>query len=104
LANGYVLLDQAGDGLVAIPSDHQNALLNVGYAYQWWIFAAMVPVGFWVLARREARGAADLERGLRDLLGGGGPADRPRDLADQPRDPADRPEDRADGPGSRRGQ
>ncbi|MET9330121.1 SURF1 family protein [Streptomyces cellulosae] len=33
----------------------ENAALNYAYAVQWWLFAAAVPVGWVVLARREAR-------------------------------------------------
>lgn len=33
----------------------ENAALNYAYAIQWWLFAAAVPVGWVVLARREAR-------------------------------------------------
>ncbi|QOV39254.1 SURF1 family protein [Streptomyces ferrugineus] len=33
----------------------ENAPLNYAYALQWWLFAAGVPVGWFVLARREAR-------------------------------------------------
>ncbi|MFI7411396.1 SURF1 family protein [Streptomyces sp. NPDC049627] len=34
---------------------NENAPLNYAYAIQWWLFAAGVPVGWFVLARREAR-------------------------------------------------
>ncbi|MFJ7072307.1 SURF1 family protein [Streptomyces sp. NPDC098781] len=33
----------------------ENAPLNYAYALQWWLFAAGVPIGWLVLARREAR-------------------------------------------------
>ncbi|MDN0195103.1 SURF1 family protein [Streptomyces sp. S.PNR 29] len=33
----------------------EDAALNYAYAVQWWLFAAAVPVGWFVLARREAR-------------------------------------------------
>ncbi|MFB8248974.1 SURF1 family protein [Streptomyces sp. NPDC001046] len=33
----------------------EDAALNYAYAVQWWLFAAAVPVGLVVLARREAR-------------------------------------------------
>lgn len=36
------------------PGD-ENAALNYAYALQWWLFAAAVPVGWVILARREAR-------------------------------------------------
>ncbi|TXS45598.1 SURF1 family protein [Streptomyces sp. uw30] len=34
---------------------NENAPLNYAYALQWWLFAAGVPIGWVVLARREAR-------------------------------------------------
>jgi cytochrome oxidase assembly protein ShyY1 len=36
----------------------EDAALNYAYAVQWWLFAAAVPVGWVVLARREARDRA----------------------------------------------
>ncbi|MGA5414894.1 SURF1 family cytochrome oxidase biogenesis protein [Streptomyces pseudogriseolus] len=36
----------------------ENAALNYAYAIQWWLFAAAVPVGWVVLARREVRDRA----------------------------------------------
>nr|WP_202502128.1 SURF1 family protein [Streptomyces sp. SID5785] len=33
----------------------EDAALNLAYAYQWWLFAAAVPVGWVVLLRRELR-------------------------------------------------
>jgi len=33
----------------------ENAPLNFAYALQWWLFAAAVPVGWFMLVRREAR-------------------------------------------------
>jgi cytochrome oxidase assembly protein ShyY1 len=33
----------------------EDAALNYAYAIQWWLFSAAVPVGWVVLARREAR-------------------------------------------------
>lgn len=30
----------------------------MAYAIQWWLFTAMIPVGVWVLARREAKDRA----------------------------------------------
>ncbi|MXM63177.1 SURF1 family protein [Streptomyces sp. HUCO-GS316] len=37
----------------------ENAALNYAYALQWWLFAAGVPVGWVILARREARDRAE---------------------------------------------
>ncbi|MEU9050680.1 SURF1 family protein [Streptomyces sp. NPDC048384] len=56
---GYVVQtapDPAGDTpeLIGKPGN-ENAPLNYAYALQWWLFAAGVPVGWLVLARREAR-------------------------------------------------
>ncbi len=36
----------------------EDAALNYAYAVQWWLFSAAVPVGWVVLARREARDRA----------------------------------------------
>ncbi|MER6628688.1 SURF1 family protein [Streptomyces sp. NPDC000987] len=36
----------------------EDAPLNYAYMIQWWLFAAAVPVGWWALARREARDRA----------------------------------------------
>ncbi|WP_369270174.1 SURF1 family protein [Streptomyces sp. R11] len=56
---GYVVQtapEPAGDApeLIGKPGN-ENAPLNYAYALQWWLFAAGVPVGWLVLARREAR-------------------------------------------------
>lgn len=37
----------------------ENAALNYAYAIQWWLFAAGVPVGWFVLVRRERRERAE---------------------------------------------
>ncbi|WP_461085535.1 SURF1 family cytochrome oxidase biogenesis protein [Streptomyces deserti] len=37
----------------------EDAALNYAYAVQWWLFAAAVPVGWVILARREARERAE---------------------------------------------
>ncbi|MET9832559.1 SURF1 family protein [Streptomyces sp. NPDC006385] len=37
---------------------NENAPLNYAYAIQWWLFAAGVPIGWFILARREARDRA----------------------------------------------
>ncbi|WP_338899019.1 SURF1 family protein [Streptomyces sp. TG1A-60] len=36
------------------PGD-ENAALNYAYALQWWLFAAGIPIGYVILARRERR-------------------------------------------------
>jgi cytochrome oxidase assembly protein ShyY1 len=53
LLGGYVTTDQ--DGLVAVPIDRENALMNAGYVVQWWAFALLCLIGFGYLARRETR-------------------------------------------------
>ncbi|MEV5433005.1 SURF1 family protein [Streptomyces sp. NPDC052701] len=40
----------------------EDAALNYAYAVQWWLFSAAVPVGWVVLARREARERAEAAR------------------------------------------
>ncbi|AKH81694.1 membrane protein [Streptomyces sp. CNQ-509] len=35
--------------------DHSSIGVHIAYAIQWWIFAAAVPFGWWVLVRRERR-------------------------------------------------
>ncbi|GAA4089243.1 SURF1 family protein [Streptomyces shaanxiensis] len=59
---GYAVLtapEPKGDTpeLIGKPGD-ENAPLNYAYAVQWWLFAAGVPVGWWILLRREARDRA----------------------------------------------
>ncbi|ELS52227.1 SURF1 family cytochrome oxidase biogenesis protein [Streptomyces viridochromogenes] len=44
--------------LIGRPGD-ENAPLNYAYAIQWWLFAAGVPLGWVILARREARERAE---------------------------------------------
>ncbi|MEV4411927.1 SURF1 family protein [Catellatospora sp. NPDC049609] len=54
----YVLADEdtpGAQGLTAIPVDHENDWLNLGYAVQWWIFAVGALVGVAYLARRDLR-------------------------------------------------
>ena len=61
----YVLADAdtpGAQGLTAIEVGHENDWLNLGYAVQWWIFAAGALVGVAYLARkdlREQRAAAE---------------------------------------------
>jgi cytochrome oxidase assembly protein ShyY1 len=61
LVGGYVELattapKPAGEQpeLIPEPGDISSAL-NMGYAIQWWLFTAMVPVGWVILVRRERR-------------------------------------------------
>jgi cytochrome oxidase assembly protein ShyY1 len=39
--------------------DHSDIGPHLAYSFQWWLFAAMVPVGAWILIRREARDRAN---------------------------------------------
>jgi hypothetical protein len=49
----YVLADDESTDLTPIPSKRENNWLNLGYAFQWWIFSAGVWFGLYWLARRE---------------------------------------------------
>jgi cytochrome oxidase assembly protein ShyY1 len=49
----YVLADDESTDLTPIPSQRENNWLNLGYAFQWWIFSAGVWFGLYWLARRE---------------------------------------------------
>jgi hypothetical protein len=40
---------------MAIPVSHENDWLNLGYAFQWWIFAGGALFAFGWLARKEGR-------------------------------------------------
>jgi cytochrome oxidase assembly protein ShyY1 len=40
---------------------NEDAALNYAYAIQWWLFSAAVPVGWWILVRREKRDRATAE-------------------------------------------
>lgn len=51
---GYVAEAEPAEGLAAVPPAEQPAWQNFAYAYQWWLFAAMAPIGLAMLARREA--------------------------------------------------
>ncbi|GGW86456.1 SURF1-like protein [Streptomyces lomondensis] len=44
----------------------EDAALNYAYAVQWWLFSAAVPVGWVILARREARERAQAAAGQKD--------------------------------------
>jgi cytochrome oxidase assembly protein ShyY1 len=63
---GYVELTAPkpkGDSPELIPDpDHSDIGPHMAYAVQWWLFSAGVPVGWVVLARREARDRAGTER------------------------------------------
>lgn len=61
LLGGYVELTgtspkQTGTQPERVPEpDHDSVGVHMAYAIQWWLFTAMVPVGWVVLARRERR-------------------------------------------------
>ncbi|MFF7991883.1 SURF1 family protein [Kitasatospora xanthocidica] len=38
--------------------NHSDIGPHMAYAVQWWLFTAMIPVGVWILARREAKDRA----------------------------------------------
>lgn len=50
---GYITQDDPAKGFTAIPVPTQAAWQNFAYAYQWWLFAAMIPVGLFMIARKE---------------------------------------------------
>ncbi|MDG9703620.1 SURF1 family protein [Streptomyces sp. DH37] len=58
---GYVALEKtspepSGDQPELLPEpDHSGIGPHLAYAFQWWLFAAAVPVGWAVLVRRERR-------------------------------------------------
>ncbi|MFI6445315.1 SURF1 family protein [Kitasatospora sp. NPDC050543] len=39
--------------------NHSDIGPHMAYAVQWWLFTAMIPVGCWILIRREARDRAE---------------------------------------------
>lgn len=63
LYGAYLMLQTqdppGGSGFVAVPPPRENALQNGGYVIQWWLFAAIVVIGYGYLAYREAHGGFD---------------------------------------------
>ncbi|HZF87128.1 SURF1 family protein [Streptomyces sp.] len=63
---GYVELTeprpQGGTPQLIAAPDHDDIGPHMAYAVQWWLFAGAVPVGWVVLARREARDRAEAEK------------------------------------------
>lgn len=59
---GYITEDDPAEGFTAIPVPTQAAWQNFAYAYQWWLFAAMIPVGLAMIARKEAAGPTPSRR------------------------------------------
>ncbi len=49
----------AADAQLLPEPNHSDIGPHMAYAVQWWLFASMVPVGLWVLIRREARELAE---------------------------------------------
>lgn len=83
---------QSGDAAVVGKGVH------LPYAIQWWLFAAMVPVGWWVLFRRDVRDARDAgdARDARDGQDAGDARDAHdahpvRDAGERPESPAAAP-------------
>lgn len=54
LVGGYITDMNPADGFTAIPVVEERSWQNFAYAYQWWMFALMIPIGLVMLARREA--------------------------------------------------
>jgi cytochrome oxidase assembly protein ShyY1 len=55
VAPAYVLADDESTDLVPVPVSRENDWLNLGYAFQWWIFAAGSFFAYFWLLRREHR-------------------------------------------------
>jgi cytochrome oxidase assembly protein ShyY1 len=55
LAEVYLLADDEVTDLVPVPSQRENDWLNLGYAFQWWLFATGSFVALAWLARRDIR-------------------------------------------------
>lgn len=53
--DAYVTQDKPADGFTAIPVTQERSWQNYAYSYQWWLFAAMIPVGLFAIARKESR-------------------------------------------------
>jgi cytochrome oxidase assembly protein ShyY1 len=51
---GYITDDDPAAGFTEIPVVEQRSWQNFAYAYQWWLFALLIPVGLVMIARREA--------------------------------------------------
>ncbi|NJQ08631.1 SURF1 family cytochrome oxidase biogenesis protein [Streptomyces lonarensis] len=61
---------------------HSGIGAHFAYALQWWLFAAMVPVGWWILLRRELADAAAGEGGSDQGPAGPAPGRGPDTPAD----------------------
>lgn len=67
VAPSYVLADDDSTDLTPIPSQRENNWLNLGYAIQWWLFAAGIWFGLYWLARREQRMLGEDSSGESDI-------------------------------------
>jgi cytochrome oxidase assembly protein ShyY1 len=67
---GYVELTDPrpeGDTPQLIPApDHDDIGPHMAYAVQWWLFAGAVPLGWVILARREARDRAEAKEAAKE--------------------------------------
>ncbi|GAB4008908.1 hypothetical protein GCM10029992_66570 [Glycomyces albus] len=61
LRGAWIALTEPDEGLQALETPSFRAWQNYSYAVQWALFAALVPVGWTVLVRRELRGGPDEE-------------------------------------------
>ncbi|MEE1783340.1 SURF1 family protein [Streptomyces sp. SP17BM10] len=63
LLGGYLELTGTTPAPAAQPAlvpdpDHSDIGPHMAYAIQWWLFTSMIPVGVWILIRREAKDRA----------------------------------------------
>ncbi|GLZ76044.1 SURF1-like protein [Actinorhabdospora filicis] len=56
LTGGYLTPDEPDQGFTGLPVPQERSWQNFAYAYQWWLFAGLIPIGLVILARKEARG------------------------------------------------
>lgn len=52
--------------------DHSSIGMHMGYAIQWWLFTAMVPVGWVILVRRERKERLEAQGAAQESAGGPG--------------------------------
>jgi cytochrome oxidase assembly protein ShyY1 len=82
---GYIQLTDSspapkGDHPQRVPEpDHSSIGRHIAYTAQWWIFAAGVPVAWWLLVRREVRDRAAAAAAERAETSGPDPEDREED-------------------------
>lgn len=56
LYSAYLLAEPVEPGFTAVPIGHEKDWQNAAYVFQWWLFAALVPVAFGYAARQKAHG------------------------------------------------